>query len=656
MPRTKSWGFDPANIDRSVRPQDDFYQYANGSWLRTTTIPPTESRWGAFNTLRHKTDTQLKQLLSDLVEERHVPHGSPEQLIRDFYRSGMDSATRGSRGVTPLEDMRSTVRTMRSNADLESVLALLHRCGVTAVWRSGIDQDMKDADRWQFVVLQGGLGMPDREYYLSKGAEQQRVRDAYLVHVEKLLRIAGYPASEAREAVRAILAIETRLARASMKKEELRDPDKLYNRHTLTRLTRLTPSLDWHGYLKGIGARNLKDVNVMQPAFFVEVDRMVDEVPLSDWKYYLDFHIINEFSGALSPKFVAQNFAFYGKALSGLTKPRPTWRLVLSVISADLGEPLSKLYVEEHFSESAKEKVEQLVDDLKSAYRARIAELSWMTPATKKRALKKLAAMKPKLGYPDKWRSFKGLEITPKDYVANICAAREYEHQDSMKKLAKGKVDRSEWYTHAHVVNAFYSPSHNDITFPAGILQAPFFSEDADDAVNYGGIGFVIGHELTHGFDNQGAKFDEVGNFKNWWKEADKKAFALRTKVVERQFSRYSVEGLKVNGTLTLGENIADLGGIALAYDAYQLSLARTGRKDLDGFSPEERFFLGAAQIWQMVCRPEFRKLQILTDPHSPEMLRINGPFSNFDPFYETYGVQKGDALYRAPSTRARVW
>lgn len=650
-----NWGFDVRDMDTSVRAQDDFYKYANGGWLAKNKIPKTESRWGAFTMLRYKTEEQLHDLVQEVSKKKKLPKGSPDQMIRDFFLSGMDMKRRTALGIQPLAEWRKKIESIETVADLTRVVGQMHRIGVGALFGAGVDQDAKNSRAYILHFFQDGLGMPDRDYYLNDDAESVRVRSAYRPHIEKMFKLMGRTRNEAKRAAEVVFALEIKLAQISMNKVDRRDIDKTYHKKSISGLSRLAPAVDWNQYLTDIGA-NAKNVIVMQPKFFSGVNKLLYSVPLSDWKIYLEWHLVSDFSGALSLPFIKQSFSFYGTTLSGTKHMRPLWRRVLGAVNGNLGELLGKLYVRAHFSEAAKRKMNQLVDDLFAAYEARIKGLDWMSEETKKKALIKLKKMTRKIGYPDKWRSYAGLVITHDDYVGNLIRSAEHEHKRQLKKLGK-KVDRGEWFMYPQTVNAYNAPNLNDIAFPAAILQPPFFDINADDAVNYGSIGSVIGHEMTHGFDDEGAKFDANGNLKNWWTAADKKRFKEKSTVVERQFNQYEVSGgVKVNGKLTLGENIADLGGVSIAYDAYQMHLKKTGRKDIGGFTPEQRYFLGFAVFERELTRPEFERTHTLIDPHSPGQFRINGPASNLPEFYDAFGVTPNHKLYRKPNQRAKIW
>jgi putative endopeptidase len=657
MATTKnSWGFDVSELDRSIRPQDDFYKHVNRKWMKANPIPPAESRWGSFIILRYNTDKQLKKIMDELEAKRSIPKGTAEQLIRDFYRSGVDMERRNALGTKPLAPYQKMINSVQTKKQLLDLIAKLHVVGVSAIWGGMIDQDAKNSDKYALHLVQDGLGLPDREYYLKDDAESIRVRNAYRVHVEKLYRMMGRSTKQAKADLETLMRVETALAKVSMKKEDRRDPDKTYHKMTVSQLTKLAPGMDWHRYMKQVSAGEPSYVIVMQPAFLKAVAGMLDSISIEEWKTYLEWHLFNDFSSALSNAFVREAFAFYGTVLTGTKQMKPLWRRILNTVNGNLGELLGQIYVKKHFPPEAKKHMNILVDDLFTAYEARLKSLTWMTPATKKKALRKLGSLNRKIGYPDKWKGYTGLVITPTDFVGNLVRASEYEHKRQMKKL-RGPIDRDEWFMYPQTVNAYFAPNLNDIAFPAAILQPPFFSIQADDALNYGAIGAVIGHEITHGFDDEGSKFDHKGNLKSWWTKEDRKRFEAKAKKVEQQFNTYTVaDGVHVNGKLTLGENIADLGGLSIAYDAYQLQLKRTGRKDIDGLSPEQRFFLGFALFERENTRPEFEKMQVLTDPHSPGVFRINGPTSNFEGFYEAYPMKKTDKMYRNPKDREMVW
>ncbi len=655
MRKNKNWGFDPKTLDRGVRPQNDFFAYANGGWIKKAKLPKDESRWGSFIILRHKTDLQQRELVTKLLKKHSVSPG-PEKLVRDLYLSATDMKLRNRLGTKPIEKWQRAIKAIHDTESLLGYIVKAHRVGISAIWNTYIDQDSKKSDRYLLHLYQGGLGMPERDYYLKNEPEQKRVRAAYLVHIEKLLKLYGVTPAEQRQMSTVIMRVETRMAKASMNKEDTRDVKKTYNKHSLKSLARFSPKIEWRRYFKLLGARTARDYIVATPGFFKEISHMLNDVSIEDWKTYLLWHLMNDAASLLSEKFVKENFAFYGTVLTGAKHMKPLWRRALGSVNGTIGEALGKLYVESYFGDSAKRRMNALVSDLFIVYKNRIRDLDWMSQETKRKAVLKLRKMNRKIGYPDRFKTYKGLIIKADDYFGNIIRAHERSHVRQMRKLTR-PVDRKEWFMTPQTVNAYCSFNLNEIVFPAAILQAPFFSEESDDAVNYAGIGAVIGHEMTHGFDDQGSKFDGNGNMRTWWTAADRKRFDAASALIAKQFDAYeAAPGVQVNGKLTLGENIADLGGLSIAYDAYQKRLSKTGRKNIDGFTPEERFFLGFAQAEREIARPEFLKMAALTDPHSPAPFRVNGPMSNFEPFYKTFNVTKKDGLYRNPKIRAKVW
>lgn len=651
----KSWGFDTRTIDRSVRPQDDFYRYANGGWLKRNRIPSAESRWGTFIMLRYDTERKLRALLGQILKKDAYKKGASEQLVADLYHSAADLKAREKLGITPVTQWHALIAGIRTKEDFLRSLALLHRSGVSqAFFDVAVDQDFKRSTEYILYLSQGGLGMPERDYYLLDKPEQKRVREAYREHIRKLCRLFGVSADEAEKKVGIVMRIETELAKASMDKVSARDPEKIYHRKTLAALQAHSPALELKKYIKRIGAGSPRSVILCQPRFFEEVERIIVHTTLSDLKTYLEWTLLNETASVLSSKFVREHFHFYSSVLMGTKKMKPLWRRALAAVNGRVPDELGRLYVAKYFTPKAKKMMDTLVDHLFDAYKRRIKELNWMSPETKKKALKKLRMMTRKIGYPSRWKSYKGLEIRADDYAGNMMRSAQYEQKRAMRKLGK-KMDRTEWFMSPQTVNAYFNPGMNEIVFPAAILQRPFFDAEADDAVNYGAIGYTIGHEITHSFDDQGSKFDGKGNLRTWWTKADRKRFERKAALIAKQFDAFQVApGIHVNGKLTLGENIADLGGISIAFDAYQKRLQKTGRKVIDGWTPEQRFFFGCAQGERELSRPEFLKMAVLTDPHSPAEFRVNGPFSNLPEFYVAFGVKKGDRLYR--KAQAKIW
>ena len=640
------WGFDTKNVDKGVRAQDDFYRYTNGGWIAKTAIPADEARWGSFNTLRYDTEHQLKKIVES----------TKEPLVRHLYASAMDMPRRNKLGSKPLEGLRAKVQSINTKEELLETLAYLHVLGVSGLWGTVVDQDSKDSTKYILHLWQGGLGMPERDYYLLDTPEQKRVRDAYKQHIKNMLKLTNHKSQTIQKIVDTIMRIETKLAEASMKKEDTRDADKTYHKKSVAQLQVLSPVVDWKKYFAQTGAEKARHIIVGQPEFFKAVSKLLEATPLDELKTYMEWHLVNDCASLLSEEFIKESFHFYATVLSGVKVMKPLWRRALGATNGALGDIVGKLYVQKHFPAASKRAMDALVDDLFDAYAVRIKKLDWMSAATKRKALLKLRAMNRKIGYPKKWRSYKGLAVLANDYFGNMLRSSTYEHYRNMRKLGR-PIDRGEWYMSPQTVNAYFSANLNDIVFPAAILQWPFFDARADAAVNYAGIGSVIGHEITHGFDDQGAKFDAKGNMKKWWTVVDEKKFTKKTKPFIAQANvEEAADGVYINGRLTLGENMADSGGLIIAYEAYQKHLKKTGRKNIGGLSPEERFFLGFAQMEREVARPETIKMRALTDPHAPAPWRINGPLSNFEPFYQTFTLKKGDRLYRAPSSRAQIW
>ena len=650
----RTWGFDEKSIDRSVRPQDDFYRFAVGSWIKSASIPHTEARWGSFNVLRRVTDDQLRELVEAVAKKKNTP-GSPQELVATMYRSAIDEKKRNALGLAPLLPYLARLDKITNHKTLARILGELELFGIGVPWGFAVDQDAKQSETYVLHFFQSGLGMPDREYYLEDGQEFLRVRAAYHSFVERMHRHLGLSKKDAAAARDVVLRIETELARLSMCKEDARDADKTYHKYSWGKLTALFGAFDFNAYARAAKVRTQPYAIVAQPEFMQGAARLLTELPLEDVKTYLRFHLFLEAAPYLSSAIVKTNFAFYGTVLYGLKSMKPLWRRALGSVNGTVGFALGKLYVERHYTNDAHAKMHELVDDLFAAYEARIKALDWMSPQTKKFAIRKLRAIARKVGYPTVWRSYKGLELRRDDYFGNIARSAAYEHRRELQKLKK-RVDRTEWFMTPQTVNAYCSFSLNEIVFPAAILQPPFFDPAGDMGVNYGAIGSVIGHELTHAFDDQGSKFDEKGNMKSWWTKEDRARFDAKAALLVEQYGSFSIDGTPVNGQLTLGENIADLGGAVIAFDAYQRWLDKHGRETVRGFTPEERFFLGFAQQEKEISRVEYAKTAILTDPHAPAEFRINGPLTHVPGFYETYAVAEGDALYRPPEKRAHIW
>jgi putative endopeptidase len=648
-----SWGFSLGNLDTTCKPCDNFYQFAMGNWRKANPIPPEYPVWGSFSQLRDNNLSNLRTIL-EAAAKATPPAGSNEQKIGDFYASCMDTNAIEAAGLKPISADLASIDSIQDRKALDAEIARLQREGAGVVFRFGSGQDLKDSTRVIAQAGQGGLGMPDREYYFRDDDKSKQLRADYVLHVTKMFQLAGDAPDKAAAEAKTVMDLETSLAKASRTRVELRDPDKNYNLMSLPQMKALTPDWSWENFLRAVGAPLVEQTNIRQPEFFKEVNQELNSVPLPDWKTYLRWHLLHASATALSDSFVMENFDFYSKKLSGTEEILPRWKRCVQSADQHLGEALGAVYVEKYFPPQAKARAKEMVNNLIAALRADIPTLSWMGPETKKEALAKLEAFNVKIGYPDKWRDYSKLSIDRGSYAANVRRAVEFEQARQLAKIGK-PVDRSEWGMTPPTVNAYNSSSMNEIVFPAGILQPPFYDPHVDDAVNYGGIGAVIGHEISHGFDDQGSKFDGKGNRREWWTPDDRKNFTERGDCVVKQFDGYEVEaGLHQNGKLVLGESIGDLGGLAIAYAAYEKSIEGKRPKDLDGFTPEQRFFLGWAQVWGANQRPEYARLQTNTDPHPLPQFRGNGPISNMAEFAKAFACKKGDAMVREQS--CKIW
>jgi putative endopeptidase len=648
-------GIDKTQFDTTVRPQDDFHQYVSGNWLKSTDIPVHLASWGSFQLLRESTQQQLRSIVEDAAQgERKA--GSEAQKIGDLYTSFVDEKTRNARGLQPLQAEMARIAALRSKKQLAGLIGHYQRIGMPTPLDLQIHQDAKNATVSVADIVQSGLGLPDRDYYLKDDDTRlKELRDKYLAHVEKTLALAGI--QDAATGARNILALETALAQAHWTKVENRNPVKTYNRFTLQKLQTLAPAYDWRAYLNaaGVGTKQAFVV-VSQPSFLSGFSAAIEATPLDTWKTYFTWHVLNGSAPYLSQDWVDMKFAFYGTALTGVPQLRPAWQRAMALENTALGEALGKLYVEKHFPPESKLRMEKLVANLLLAFKHGIAKLDWMTPATQKEAQAKLATFVPKIGYPQQWRDYSKLDIRPDDLLGNVLRANQFEHQRNVGKLGK-PIDRQEWFISPQTVNAYYNPEMNEIVFPAAILQPPFFNPLAEDAVNYGAIGAVIGHEISHGFDDQGSQYDGLGNLRNWWTPEDQKRFAAKTSALVQQYSAYSpVPGYTINGELTLGENIADNSGLAVAAQAYQLSLDGKPAAVMDGFTGAQRVYIGWAQVWRSKMRLAQALVQVKTDPHSAAEFRIQGTLINQSGFHQVFETQPGDKMYIPPEQRVQIW
>jgi len=641
------WGFDTANLDRTCKPCDDFYQFAMGGWMKANPIPPQYSTWGSFSQLVDKNQQNLRSILETAEKQQSTP-GSNEQKIGDFYASCMDTAAIDAAGTKPIDAELARISVMKNASDLQAEAARLQKEGVGVLFRFSANQDAKDSSQVIGTAWQGGLGLPERGYYLKLDDKSLQLRDAYVKHIDKMFELLGDSPETAAAEASTVLEIETHLAEASMKNTDLRDPEKTYHKMKLAGLQAMTPDFNWEAYFKSLGHQELTEINVGQPDFFKALDSQLTATPLADWKTYYRWHLLNATASALPEKFVDEEFEFRGKTLTGAKEIQPRWKRCTQATDRALGEALGQVYVQKYFPPEAKAHALVMVHNLISALHDDLQTLPWMSPETRAQAIAKLDAFTVKIGYPDKWRDYSALKIDRVSFLENERRAAEFEFHRRLSQIGK-PVDRTEWGMTPPTVNAYNSSSMNEIVFPAGILQPPFYDPKADDAVNYGGMGAVIGHEITHGFDDHGSQFDGHGDLKNWWTPEDLKNFKERAACVQTQFDNYVVDGdLHENGKLVLGESIADLGGITIAYAAYEKSLEGKPRPpDKDGFTPEQRFFLGWAQVWGANDRPEYERLMANTNPHPLPRFRGNGPLSNMAEFAKAFGCKRGDPMVR---------
>lgn len=650
-------GIDIANIDNTVKPTEDFYQFVNGNWLKNNPVPESESRWGSFNELYEKNTVKLKAILEESAADKNALAGSNKQKIGTYYSLAMDSVKLQNEGATPLKDEFDRIQAIKTKDDVLKEIAHLHSIGISALFIGYVGQDPKISTLQIPQLYQGGIGLPDRDYYTNTDERTLGIQKAYKEHMENMFKLLGDKEDVAKKNVNAVYAIETNLAKASMTNVELRDPEKQYNKKSYTELAELTPNINWITYLTGVGVMELTDVIVCQPKFFEEVYHSFDRVAINDWKTYLRWALIDQTADKLSDDFVNEDFKFNGTIIEGTPSLKPRWKRALKSTDESLGDALGQLFVEKHFSEESKKRVAAMVENLIVAYKERIKTRDWMSEQTKTQAYAKLDKVMKKFGYPDKWKDYSTLDIKEDSYVQNYLRANNYAFKEMINKLGK-PVDRTEWGMTAPTINAYYNPSMNEIVFPAGIMQPVFFTPEADDAVNYGCMGAIIGHELTHGFDDQGAQYDADGNLKNWWTADDLKKFKEKTDMLVKQFDAYeAIDGMHVKGELTLGENIADLGGLTIAYYALKKSMeGKSSSGKIDGYTPEQRFFMSWAQGWRGNMRPQYLKNMLQTNPHSPGNFRGNGPLSNMPEFYEAFDVKEGDKMYRAKEERAEIW
>jgi putative endopeptidase len=650
--KPNSLRFDINALDRSADPCVDFYQFACGTWMKNNPIPPDQARWGRFSELRERN----REVLHQILEAAAKPDANRDQVTReigDYYAACMDEKGIDARGLDALKPELDRIRNLKDKSQLAEEIAHLQRAGAGALFDFNSGQDFKDSTKVIAQLDQGGLGLPERDYYLKDDPKSVELRKQYLVHVQRIFQLMGEKADVAKAHADTVMKIETALAKGSLDNVSRRDPEKVYHPMTRQELQALSPDFRWSQYLTTSGSPEFQTINVAWPDFFKALNAEIQSASLDDWKTYLTWHAAHAESAFLPKPFAAETFDFFGKTLTGAKEQRPRWKRCVDFTDNELGEALGQKFVEQTFGKEGKQRTLAMVDRLEKALGQDLEAVSWMTPATKQKALQKLAAIKNKIGYPDHWRDYSSVVIKRDDPLGNSVRADEFEFQRQLNKIGK-PVDRNEWEMSPPTVNAYYDPQMNDINFPAGILQPPFYDNDMDDAVNFGGIGMVIGHELTHGFDDQGRQFDAEGNLKDWWTAEDAKEFDQREACVVNEYSKFTVAGVNVNGKLTLGENTADNGGVRIALMALETALANRTRPQIGGFTPEQRFFLSFGQVWCGNSREEAERLQVQTDPHSPARFRVNGVVQNMPEFQKAFSCKAGQPM--TPANACHVW
>jgi putative endopeptidase len=650
-------GYDPSSMDKNTAACSDFYQFANGTWLTKTAIPPAYSSWGSFHVLAEKNRTAMHEILEEAAKKANAVKGSNEQKVGDFYASCLDEAKREAEGMKPLVPELARIDKISDAKGVEAEIAYLHRHGVAALFGFGSLPDLKNSSMVRGVAGQGGLSLPNRDYYTKTDENSVKLRGEFVKHVATMFQLVGDNPEQAAKNAQTVLAVQTRLAENSRTPVALRDPTTQYHMMSPAQLKELMPNFSWEAYRVNVGAPVTGDINVAHPEFFQAVDKMMTEVPVADWKTYLRWHLITAAAPSLSSKFETESFNFYGKTLEGRKEQLPRWRRCVTATDGALGEAFGQVYVAREFTPDSKARMVTMVNNLIAAFRERLTKLDWMGDETRKQAIAKLDSFVQKIGYPDKWIDYSALKVSRDSYLANVLRSSEFDQMRDYDKINK-PVDRKLWGMTPPTVNAYYNALNNDITFPAGILQAPFFNPDADDAINYGAIGAVIGHEVTHGYDDSGANFDASGNLKNWWTPADQSNFKTRSECIVKQFDAFEVEpGLNMIGKLVSGESIADFGGLTVAYQAFKKSMEGKPRPaNIDGFTPDQRFFLGWAQVWASKYTPEAARLQAQSDPHPLARFRVNGPVSNMPEFAAAFSCKASDAMVRAEKDRCQIW
>jgi putative endopeptidase len=645
-----------ANIDSSIKAEDDFFEFACGKWIKGNKIPDAESSWGIANLVNEELYERKLTINKDAVAAKDK--NTTQQQLSDFWTTAMDSVKLEQDGIKPLAEVLAKIEAAKTPADVMNVAAYLHTFGVGVFFSEGVGQDEKNSEVMSYQLYQGGLGLPNRDYYFNSDARTVKIREAYPAFVQNIFTLKGDDEASAAKKAAAVIAIETKLAKASRKIEDLRDPYKNYNKMDMAMLKSTAPNIDWQTVFTGIGLPKIDTVIVGQPEFYKALNTLINQEPIDNLKAYMAYHVINDYAPYLSQNFVQAKFDFYSKTIRGAKEMRPRWKRVLDAEEGAIGEILGQLFVKEYFNETAKKRYEDMTEAVRAAYKVRIEKLSWMSDSTKKKALVKLAGITKKVGYPDKWKDFSSLKIDKSSFAANMMKSNSWWNTYSINKLGK-PVDRTEWSMTPQTYNAYYNPSNNEIVLPAGIFTVPGYrDEELDDALVYGyGGASTIGHEITHGFDDQGRQFDEKGNLKNWWSKEDEAQFNKRAEVLEKQFSAMVViDTMRINGKATLGENLADLGGLLIGLDAFKQTKAYKENKSIAGYTPLQRYFLGYALGWLYQTRQEQLASQLLTDVHSPAKYRVNGPFPNVPDFYSAFSIKPGSKMYLPDSARVVLW
>ncbi|MEJ5993601.1 M13 family metallopeptidase [Pedobacter sp. Du54] len=646
--------FDTAGMDTTVNPGDNFFEYANGKWMKTTVIPDDQSGWGSFYTLNEENVKNLKGILED-AEKAGAANGSVQQKLGDYYASGMDTVTIEKLGAEPLKPVLAKIDAVGNNQDLTALLAELVKTDEAELLGMYVGADEKNSIKNIASFYQAGLTLPEREYYFKTDSSSKAARAGLITYAKTLFALSGSDTATAAKNAATLLALETKIAKSHLSPEALRDPQKNYNKMSVADFKKMAPNLNFSGIFSAMKIKT-DSINVGQPEYFKTLSTLLASEQLADWKTKLKFDYVNRNAGLLSKAFVNANFDF-AKMFNGQKKQRERWKKIVGSVNTNLGELLGQLYVEKYFKPEAKSRMDELVNNLQKVFAVRIKNLDWMTAETKQKATEKLNIFLKKIGYPSKWKNYDDVTIVKGDYLNNNRSARVHTYNETIAKIGKA-VDKTEWAMSPPTVNAYYNPTFNEIVFPAGILQFPFFDANADDAINYGAIGAVIGHEMTHGFDDQGRQYDAQGNMKDWWTKADADKFKMKADKVVALYNGFTLlDNQHVNGKLTLGENLADIGGLAIAYDAFKLTeQGKEAKKEIDGLTPDQRFFLSFAQVWRIKDRDENMRVRLQTDPHSPEMFRVNGAVYNLEAFYRAFDIKPTGKMYRSPENRLVIW